>query len=739
MKVLRKKIKNASKVMKLFYFLGLIFYFVSYGFFCHSILSLVGIETIIRIILLIVFGLFGLIYLIFGLTSMIERKKKVFIPLTIFVFLFASAFAISSYYIDRIYRVIDSFSQKETSTYTTVLLSLADTEFNDKSTIGMINNESNRENYVLAKELIKEKNLKNKIEYYDDLMVLMAALYDHEVDAILISKDYPVLFGNEEKYQNISQETKVIEQYSKEMKTEESTMVTTKNMTEPFTVLILGVDSENTDELDANAAFNGDTLMLVTFNPQTLNATMFSIPRDTYVPIKCNNNRYNKINAAAYGGTSCVIDTIEAITDIDIDYFVKVDFKGVVDLVEAMGGIDVEVEAPDYSVFINQYGGRLCEQDSLRQFGEHLICMDTGMQHLNGEQALAYARNRHGYLESDLARNRHQQQVLEAMAKKLVKTSSFSDFENILDTISKHIATNMKTTQILSFYQTIKNMLGAALTGNDFITIQKTYLTVYDVNTSVGGYNISALGYYQGSMDAITKAMKENLGLTKSEDIKTFAYDYATDFERTSEVIGKGIYTGSKVSFMPNFVGDNVSNAKYFANMNDLTLSIEYMSDPSEPTGIILKQSVSAGTMVGNISGFTIYVNNPSSKKEDDDDTNYDNKQDNYDNKKEDEEKENNNKVDLDSSKDNENSKPNSNNSSNNNSSNSSNGNNSSSNNNSDLNNQPTDKNESNSSNNDTQNKNETSSENESKEEKENDVAIPGSPVSSTVEEKENP
>ena len=612
MKVLFKKIKNAGKGYKFFYFTGLILYIVLYIFFLKSILILHGIETLIRIILLAFFGIFGLLYLIFGLTSMLQRKKKVFIPFTIFIFIFSIIFGISSYYITKIYNVLDNFTKSDTSTYTTVLLTLKDTELNDDSILGMINNESNRENYILAEEMIEKEKIKNEIKKddFDDIHILISALYNHEVDGIFISKDYPILLGKEEKYQNIVEETKVVKTYSKEMKTEESEMVSTKSLTEPFTVLVLGVDSESDDELDPNAAFNGDTLMLITFNPQTLNATMFSIPRDLYVPISCNNNRYNKINSAAYGGTSCVVNTIEALTDIEIDYFVKVDFKGVVDLVEAIGGIDVYVEEPDYQYYYNAYNGRLCEQDSQRRFDQYLICMDTGLQHLNGEQALAYARNRHGYLESDIARGKHQQLVLEAIAKKLVQNASISDFEAALDTISKHIVTNMKTTQILSFYQTIKSMLVQALSGNDFINIQKTYLTYYNIDTTIGGSNISALGYYEGSMNAISDAMKENLGLLTPETIKTFKYDYKEDNERSSEVIGKGIYTGNILSFMPDFKGESISTAKTFATTNSLSINIEYESNPKEIPGIILRQSIPAGTMLKNISGFTIYVNN---------------------------------------------------------------------------------------------------------------------------------
>ena len=185
-----------------------------------------------------------------------------------------------------------------------------------------------------------------------------------------------------------------------------------------------------------------------------------------------------------------------------------------------------------------------------------------------------------------------------------------ADFEKVLDTISKHIATNMKTTQILSFYQTIKSMLIQALSGNDFINIQKTYLTYYNIDAYMGGYQVSALGYYEDSLDAIKEAMKENLGLLKSEKIRTFKYDYKEDYERSSEIIGKGIYSGATLTFMPNFRGESVSKAKSFANSNNLSLNIEYVSDPDEIEGIILRQSVSEGTLLKNISGFTIYVNN---------------------------------------------------------------------------------------------------------------------------------
>lgn len=550
MKSVINKLKNSNKGMVFFYFISLIGYLICYVLIFKSLLHLEGIETLIRILVLGLFGLFGLIYLIFGFKTLVKKKKVWFTILTIFTIIFAVIFGVSSHYIDFVYQKIENFVTKDTSTYTTVLIGLKGTELTSDSKIGMVTDETDRTGYILPLEFMKKENMKQEISYYGNYTELLEALYNKEVDAIFITKDYPILYRNEEKYQNIANETEILKEYSKEMKTEESELLaSTKSLTEPFTVLFLGVDSESKDGLDANAAFNGDTLMLVTFNPKTLTATMLSFPRDTYVPIYSSSDRMlyqNKINASAAYGTASTVNTIEHLTGINIDYFVKVNFQGVIDLVNTLGGIDVDVEQPTYSYYVSIYGeGRLCESNSLRStLPSDLVCMNTGMQHLNGEQALAYSRNRYGFINGDLDRNRHQQQVIEAIAKQLMKSSNLSTFENLLDTISKNIATNMKTNQILSFYQSIKGMLGKALNGEDFISIQKLALQTFYFTSP---YGLSCVGYYQGSLDTVVEAMKENLGLIEIETVKTFSYDYSEDYEITSETIGTGIYSGGKV------------------------------------------------------------------------------------------------------------------------------------------------------------------------------------------------
>lgn len=613
MKELKKKLKKSSKPMLIFYIIILIAYIISYIFFAKSILSLVGIETTIRYLVLGFFAIWGAIYLCFGIKSVFRNRKKIFITLSIFSCIFIPIFSVASYYIDKVYDKLENFTMKETSTYTSVLLAMKDTEITESSKFGMIDNANDREGYILAKELINDKKLTQEITPYEDFLIMLNDLYDGKIDGIFISGDYKVLFGNEDKFRTIGEDTKVVYSYSKEMKSEESALVSNKKLTEPFTILVLGVDSESQNGLNPNAAFNGDTLMLVTFNPNTLTATMFSIPRDMYVPIACNHNRYNKINSAAAYGTNCVINTIQQLTDINIDYFVKVNFRGVVDLVNTLGGVDVDVETPDFS-YDKNHKGLMCEQDSQRRFGEHLVCITPGENvHLDGEQALAYARCRHLYLESDIARNRHQQAIIEAVAKKLVKMSSFSDFENLLDTISNNIATNMQTKEMLSFYQTIKNMLINSLNGEDFITINKTFLEYYNLNVWLpsAGMKTSALGYYPGSMTAISKAMKENLEIEKIATVKTFSYDLNEDKEYTSDIIGKGIRTGGRLELMPDLSGQSVSYAEQWASSHGITLNKEFVESESIP-GIIVNQSVHPDTFLKTVSNVTIYISKTS-------------------------------------------------------------------------------------------------------------------------------
>ncbi len=620
MKVLLNKLKKSNKIFLIIYLITSIIYLITYIFLIKNLISLAGIETVIRIIIIVIFGIWLITYILWNLINLILRKHIKIAITTAITVIFAIIFSFANYYINVIYTGISNISEEEYINYTSNLVVLNGTEINSDSTLGMINNKDDIEGNVLAKKLIEKENLtNNKIVEYSSYYEMIFDLLDKEIDGIFLTTNYQTIFGSEEAFQELKNTT-VAYQYSEKMKNQDTTLVSNKKLTDPFTILLMGVDSE-IDGLNANASFNGDTLMLITFNPKTLNATMFSIPRDTYVPIACNNNRYAKINSSAAYGTSCVIDTVEQLTDITIDYYVKINFKGVVDLVDALGGIEVDIEKPDfnYNHGIN-CGGKFCEQNSDRNTSASgMIYLDPGLQTINGEEALAYSRCRHLYLQSDIDRNKHQQQVVEAIAKKAANLENLTNFKKILNSITKNITTNMSSKQILSFYDVLKSMIASSLSDGSFLTIEKTYLEYYSlpVRLSNNGSFTSAIGYYPGSLEAITKLMKENLELEKHEMTKTFSFD--ANEEYTTKITGQGITTGAKLETMPNFVGKSVNEVETWATNHNIILHKEFVDEtssyynPNIAPSLVSNQSISNGILLSSINEITIYINSISS------------------------------------------------------------------------------------------------------------------------------
>ncbi len=608
-----RKLKKSNLVIRIIYYLVTICYLVSSILFIKSLLNLTGIETGIRIIAIIFFTIYFLLYVFINFLNLLRRKYKGLIISTIFSLLFILIFFIGSYYINYVYSNINNMQESEKITYNIYLITLKDTEFSSESKIGVISDKIDKDNNELSTKLYKKKNLKNEIVEYNDYIKMLDNLYNNVIDGAIVPGNYDTLFRNEVGFENIVYDTKVIYEYSEKRQNEDLNIVSDKDFSEPLTFLFLGVDSEG-DGLNANAAFNGDTLMLMSFNPKTLSSVLLSIPRDTYVPIACNNNRYAKINSSAAYGTGCVISTINKFLDINIDYYVKINFKGVVDLVEAVGGVEVDVEAPTYMA--NAYGGKVCEQNSDRQWGDKLVCINPGLQVLNGEQALAYARCRHMYIGSDLDRVRHQQQVVEALANKVLHFNSIKEFQDILNAVSKNIATNMDTDTILSGYNVAKNVLGNKLSGKDSLNIQKASLETYSLNVYVPsqGRKTSAQGYYESSLEDIKKAFNIVLGKETEEPIKTFSFSVNETYEIYRP--GKGKRTGQSGALLPSFVGKSISEAQSFCNSNNINLEIKYVDSGSEhyndqvAVGLIGDQSVHKDVLLSTVSNLTVYVVN---------------------------------------------------------------------------------------------------------------------------------
>ncbi len=200
-----------------------------------------------------------------------------------------------------------------------------------------------------------------------------------------------------------------------------------------FNLLVIGVDSRQKDFLGRS-----DVMLLLTFNKKNQKLVMASLLRDSYVAISGYDN--NRLNAAyAFGGTQLLYNTIKANYGIDVDHSVVVNFYLVMDMVDAVGGVDIELTADEIKE-MNKYiasENRLLLED---QTVDQLDASDAGMNHLNGKQALAYCRDR--YTGNDFSRTAHQREVMMAIYDE-IKDQSIVELNQMVETFLPQITTDL--------------------------------------------------------------------------------------------------------------------------------------------------------------------------------------------------------------------------------------------------------------------------------------------------------
>lgn len=285
---------------------------------------------------------------------------------------------------------------------------------------------------------LKKYNVTYTKKTYDNMLGMLKALYDGEVDAIVLNEAYRSNVCDLEDYTNFNNDTKVIHKTVYYTKENSSSLAVSDITSKPFNILISGNDSFGS--LDENS--RSDVDMLVTINPVTSTILLTSIPRDSYVKEVCNDYAcnygvYDKLTHTGIYGVDTTKDTIENMLDIDINYVYRVNFTSMIDIVDALGGVDVTV--PEGMAVSKFYTNSNLE-------GVH-----EGENHLDGKRALAYSRERKAYLDGDLQRARNQQQVLQAMFKKATSPEIIKNYTSLLKALIGAFDTNMTTKEITSF------------------------------------------------------------------------------------------------------------------------------------------------------------------------------------------------------------------------------------------------------------------------------------------------
>ncbi|WP_307336963.1 LCP family protein [Caldalkalibacillus uzonensis] len=207
-------------------------------------------------------------------------------------------------------------------------------------------------------------------------------------------------------------------------------------MTEPFTLLLLGVDNEG-GRLEGRS----DVIMLAVIDPNQDQINLLSIPRDTYTYFPTQ-GRYDKINHAYAFGINTAIKTIEHFVAVPIDYYVALNFDAFRDFVDLIGGVKIDAE-----------------RDMFHQNSRVTIDIRQGEQFLNGEEALFYVRFRRD-AEGDFGRMRRQQQMVRALLDQTLNLRTVGNANQILSIIGENVRTDIPFSQLIKLIQQFSNITG---------------------------------------------------------------------------------------------------------------------------------------------------------------------------------------------------------------------------------------------------------------------------------------
>lgn len=236
---------------------------------------------------------------------------------------------------------------------------------------------------------------------------------------------------------------------------------------EPFSVLVLGVDEREGD------SGRSDTMIVLTVNPETKSTKMLSLPRDTYTEIVGKGFEDKLNHAFAFGGIEMAMESVENLLDIPIDYVTQVNMKSFKDIVDAVGGIDV---------------------DNTLDFTQDDYSFSKGKIHLNGDEALSFVRMRYEDPRGDFGRQDRQKQVIQAVLREGASISSLLNYKSIFGAISDNVRTNMTFDEMVEVQKNYRDAVGTI----DQIFIEEGI-----------GKRMNGIWYYMMNDEELTKIQDE--------------------------------------------------------------------------------------------------------------------------------------------------------------------------------------------------------------------------------------
>lgn len=313
--------------------------------------------------------------------------------------------------------------------------------------------------------------------------------------------------------------------------------------TKPISILLMGVDTGDS-ERKSTWQGNSDSMILVTINPETKTTTMTSLERDVLVTLSGPKDNdmtgvQAKLNVAyASGGAQMAIMTVQDLLDIEIDNYIQINMQGLVDLVDAVGGITVTNNF-DFPISI-------AEKEP-----EYTATVEPGTHKINGEQALVYARMRYDDPEGDYGRQKRQREVIQKVMKKILALDSVSSYKKILSAVSGNMQTNIEISS-----STIPSLLGYT----DALSNVETYQLQGE------GEMINGTSYEIVSADhllEIQNNIKKQLGQKESDTLKTTTVLSEDLYGTYDSSYSSGYDTTYSDGYNSNYYYDDYSSSTY--------------------------------------------------------------------------------------------------------------------------------------------------------------------------------
>ncbi len=552
--------------------------------------------------------------IIFLIASRYKDSLLKVINIVLAVMLMAGTFG-ASYYLKTINQVVDDITENSgTEQYQTIsvvfathqdnknIVKLSDLNGKNVGVLQSFSADKITASSLGQKKLSNEGINPNYVEY-KSTNDLFLALAGKEVDAAIFQQGYRTQFNNEDGYEEYVEQIVDIDSFEEKVQVADNKSADLNLANNPFNILLIGLAPE------ASGGGLPDAIIVASVNPQTMTVSMVSIARDSYVPIPCYGGSKNKINDTG-ADRACLMESVSSLLDKDIDLYMEVNFKGLVSIIDALGGIWIESPVE----FVGQ--------DSSAQRGTYTMKIYEGGQWVDGEHALAFARERKRMPNGDFDRQQHQKEVIIEIVKGLLNLRDVNKAVEVMKIAGENFSTNLSLKQLTDVFNLLVNATNYnGIPTFDTIDIQQLRITGYPSWFYSYSMRLPLWIYrlYNGSIAETQAKIEDVLG---QYDLKTIKQDPNFKFFAEYNYVRGPLYSetfneAQEHEPMPAFVA-KLTNMTYaealsWASANGVSLSVTFIPNDSpsyiaSEDGWVMSQSVRYGALVSEnpVIGITV-------------------------------------------------------------------------------------------------------------------------------------